>query len=338
MTPSKTLPRTTRLRRLSQLFVALSPLLLAACSTVAPTVTQDLTLPRVQLRGHWLHAEAHGPANAPVLIVLHGGPGADYRYLLGLQALADRYRVVFYDQLGSGLSERVPAEQITVQSFIDDLDAVVAHFGRQRPVHLLGHSWGAMLASAYAGAHPDKIASLVLAEPGFLDQASLAGLQQRGAWPGWRQVAGVSAAWLGQWLVRGEGDAYARDDWFVQQMVALAQPATALCEGRLPPLQGWRGGSPAFQATLGRMMSDKAYASSLDFSRGLAQLQAPVLFLRGSCNEAQGEAHQRRMMALFPPASQARLQRIDGAGHFMFNDQPAASLGAVRQFLDARSG
>jgi pimeloyl-ACP methyl ester carboxylesterase len=44
--------------------------------------------------------------------------GADYRYLLPLKALADDYRVVFYDQRGTGLSPRVPADSITLDSFV----------------------------------------------------------------------------------------------------------------------------------------------------------------------------------------------------------------------------
>ncbi|MEJ6001667.1 alpha/beta fold hydrolase [Paucibacter soli] len=311
---------------------------LVACAGAPPTVPAtaltDPSLPQLRLRGHVFHAEAFGDASLPVLIVLHGGPGADYRYLLGLAALADRYRVVFYDQLGSGLSERVPAAQITVQSFVDDLDAVVQHHAGQRAVHLLGHSWGAMLATAYAGAHPQRVASLVLAEPGFLDADSLAGLQG-GAWPGWRRIFGMSRAWLAQWRVSERDDPYARRDWLIQQMLVIAQPDEALCNGRLPELQGWRAGSPAFDATLGRMMDDAAFAQSLDFARGVEHLRSPVLFLRGACNQAQGEAHQRRMMARFPASSRPQLLSIADAGHFMFNDQPEASMAAVRGFLAA---
>ena len=59
--------------------------------------------------------------------------------------------MVFYDQRGTGLSKRVPALDITVDQFIDDLDAFVDHFGNGKPATLVGHSWGAMLTSAYAG-------------------------------------------------------------------------------------------------------------------------------------------------------------------------------------------
>lgn len=307
-------------------------LALQGCVPMPLTADRNPSLPQVRLNGHVLHAQAFGSPQAPVVVVVHGGPGADHRYLLGLQALADQYRVVFYDQLGSGLSERVPEGQISISSFLADLHAVVGHFSPGRPVALVGHSWGAMLATAYAGQHPQQVSHMVLAEPGFLDADSLAGLQA-GGWPGWQVVAGVARAWLGQWRISVQDDPTARADWFLQQVMPLFSRPDSLCQGQLPPLQAWRFGSPAFAATLGRMRDDPAWAQSLNFAQGLADYRRPVLFLRGACNQAQPEAHQRLMMRRFHPEAQVRLQTVQDAGHYMFNDQPGASLAMVRQFL-----
>ena len=83
---------------------------------VPATVMDDPGLSRLVIDGYTFHGEIFGQSDNPVVIVLHGGPGGDYRSLLGLQALADEYFVVFYDQRGAGLSERVPAEQLTLAS------------------------------------------------------------------------------------------------------------------------------------------------------------------------------------------------------------------------------
>jgi proline iminopeptidase len=296
---------------------------------VPPTLELDASVPRVVLNGYGFHAEHFGPADRPVIIVLHGGPGADYRYLLALKALADDYQVVFYDQRGTGLSPRVPAANISVQTFIDDLDAFVDAFGHGRPVHLLGHSWGAMLASAYTGAHPAKVDKLILAEPAFLDATTMDAFTSRGLPPA-RVMWGFAMAWLGKWFVDTRGDAYARDDWFLLQVLPLTQSADELCEGKLPPLQAWRFGSPNFQATVGRMMDDPAFAKQLDFRRGVDQFQGLTLFMAGACNKAGGETQQRQLMGHF---AHAQLEVIPKAGHFMFNDQPALSLQVVRRFL-----
>lgn len=297
--------------------------------SVPLTVERDATLPRVELKGYTFHAEHFGESGKPVLIVLHGGPGADYRYLLGLKALADDYQVVFYDQRGTGLSPRVPAEDITVQSFITDLDAFVEAFGRGRPVHLIGHSWGAMLASAYTGMYPDKVGRLILAEPAFLDATTIDAFNAGGL-PPLRVIWGFARAWIGKWFVRTHGDVYARDDWFLLQVLPLTQGTNEMCDGHLPAMQAWRFGSPNFQATIGRMMDDPSFAKRLDFRKGVDAFQGPVLFLAGGCDRVVGEAHQRTLMGHF---AHARLEVIPQAGHFMFNDQPERSLATVRTFL-----
>lgn len=307
--------------------------LYAARAGVPPTVEHDPTLPQVRLLGYPFHAEHHGAPGLPVLIVLHGGPGADYRYLLGLKELADSYQVVFYDQRGTGLSPRVPAADITVRTFVEDLDAFVDTFGQGRKVHLLGHSWGAMLASAYTGAHPHKVQSLVMAEPAFLD-ASTSDIFTTGAGPSWQQIVGLGSAWLGKWWVPTGGDPYAREDWFLLQALPLMQHPTELCGGRLPPLQAWRFGSPNFEATIGRMMKDPEFARQLDFRQGTDKFEGAALFLVGACNQLDGATQQRRHLHHY---RQASLVEIPEAGHFMFNDQPARSVAVVREFLAAHT-
>jgi len=75
---------------------------------------------------------------------------------------------VFFDQRGAGLSPRVNPEEITLASALADLDSIVDYYGEGEKVNLVGHSWGAMLTSAYLGQHPEKVDHAVLAEPGFL--------------------------------------------------------------------------------------------------------------------------------------------------------------------------
>ena len=95
------------------------------------------------------------------LIALHGGPGSTHNYFARLERLADERPVVLYDQLGCGRSE--PAQEVdwSVAVFLDELDALRAHLGLER-VHLLGTSWGGMLALEHALARQDSLASLIL--------------------------------------------------------------------------------------------------------------------------------------------------------------------------------
>jgi L-proline amide hydrolase len=105
----------------------------------------------------------HDPALCPLLAV-HGGPGATHRSLRSLEALAeDGRRVVFYDQLGCGRSDR-PEEPVgwSITVFLDELAAVRRALGLRR-VHILGHSWGGMLALEHVLSGGEGVCGLVLA-------------------------------------------------------------------------------------------------------------------------------------------------------------------------------
>ncbi len=114
----------------------------------------------------WYRVAGNGeePGKFP-LLCLHGGPGAAHDYLESLAIMADTgRRVIFYDQLGCGRSaipESKP-EMWTVELFIEEIDAVRQALGLDR-IHLLGQSWGGMLAMEYALTQPSGLESLIVA-------------------------------------------------------------------------------------------------------------------------------------------------------------------------------
>ncbi len=95
------------------------------------------------------------------MLCLHGGPGSTSTYHERLEPLADERAVVRYDQLGCGRSERPENARWTLELFRAEVDAVRAELGLER-VHLLGTSWGGMLALEHALARPGTLAGLVL--------------------------------------------------------------------------------------------------------------------------------------------------------------------------------
>jgi proline-specific peptidase len=103
------------------------------------------------------------PAMFP-LLVLHGGPGESHDYLEPLEELADTGRpIVFYDQLGGGNSDQPNDPSLwSVELFLDELATVRQELGLDH-IHLLGYSWGGMLAMEYALTRPEGLASLILA-------------------------------------------------------------------------------------------------------------------------------------------------------------------------------
>jgi proline-specific peptidase len=98
---------------------------------------------------------------APTVLVLHGGPGGSHDCLLSLVDLAERgFRVVLFDQLGCGQSE-LPTDRslFTMPHHVEETEGVRRALGLG-PVHLLGSSYGGLLALAVALAHPDGLRSL----------------------------------------------------------------------------------------------------------------------------------------------------------------------------------
>ncbi|HLJ87217.1 MAG TPA: proline iminopeptidase-family hydrolase [Candidatus Angelobacter sp.] len=97
------------------------------------------------------------------LVVVHGGPGASHDYFLPyLLPLARTHRVVFIDERGSGRSEKLEdASLYTVEAMVDDVEAVRRSLGLGK-ISLLGHSYGGVLAQAYAFKYQKNLSHLIL--------------------------------------------------------------------------------------------------------------------------------------------------------------------------------
>ncbi|HET8625411.1 MAG TPA: alpha/beta fold hydrolase [Gemmatimonadales bacterium] len=101
----------------------------------------------------------------PPVVVLHGGPGASFDYLLpGFDALADGRTLIYYDQRGGGRSP-IPRDQpVGWRDHVADLEALRAVWGVER-LTILGYSWGGLLAQLYAIEHRERVERLALVCP-----------------------------------------------------------------------------------------------------------------------------------------------------------------------------
>src|SRR5579872_4261 len=111
----------------------------------------------------WYRSVGGGEHKGIPLLLLHGGPGFPHDYLDNLSALAsETRRVIFYDQLGCGRSDQPnEPERWQVPRFVDEVGMVRKALGLER-VHILGQSWGGMLAIEYALTQPEGLVSLIL--------------------------------------------------------------------------------------------------------------------------------------------------------------------------------
>ena len=173
---------------------------MAACAEKRQPVEAYLPVPDGRI---WYRVSGSGRGTS--VILLHGGPGYSSFYLKALEALGDERPVVRYDQLGGGKSDRISDTTLyTIPHFVRELDSLRAYLGYPR-VHLVGHSWGTILAVEYYRAHPEHVASLTLASAALdipawernarrlvgtlSDSAQRAGSPPRG--PAWMDIRGT---------------------------------------------------------------------------------------------------------------------------------------------------
>lgn len=99
------------------------------------------------------------------ILFLHGGPGFPPYNFSCLETLGDKRPVVLYHQLGCGKSDRPSDPKLwTLERFVDELRTVREALGLKR-LHLMGHSWGASLATEYALNYAEGVESMILSSP-----------------------------------------------------------------------------------------------------------------------------------------------------------------------------
>jgi proline iminopeptidase len=115
----------------------------------------------------------------PLVVVLHGGPGAHHDYLLPqFDRLAVRRELFYYDQRGGGRSPVARDVPVGWQEHVADLEAVRELLGLER-LRLCGYSWGGLLAVLYLLEHPDRVERLALVSPASITARYRAEFERR---------------------------------------------------------------------------------------------------------------------------------------------------------------
>jgi proline iminopeptidase len=292
---------------------------------VPETVAEDPSLPAIDLNGTRLHSEAFGDPEGPVIITLHGGPGGDYRYLLPLRALADDgYRVVFWDQRGTGLSQRHDPDTVDLDVYLEDLRQIIDYYAPGRPVVFIGKSWGAMYATAFINQYGDyggRIQGAILTEPGAFTDEQLDGFISR-------LQASLSlvgeefndALWAGQFVSPAD---HARADYQAGLLAIRGAPSEHRDPNNLPPF--WRAGALA-----GQRLQSLAKKDGFDWTTNLDAFTHKVLFLRGDLNTAATLEHQQELAAAYPSSE---IETIENVGHQVIWERPDDYLTHVRAYL-----
>jgi proline iminopeptidase len=295
---------------------------------VPKTVVEDFGLPSITLNGTTLHAETYGNPDSSMVVFLHGGPGSDYRNGLNAKQLADNgYFVVFYDQRGTGLSQRHDKDSYSIRLYLDDLSAVIKHYrtSAHQKVFLFGHSWGGMLAAAYINAYPDSIDGAIFAEAGGFNKQLLDEYGEASRKLNVFSEVTNDVLYYDQFLTGRENEHEVLD--YRMAIASSYSYAEGNNEGNTGPSPFWRNGGAVYQA-----FSDIAVNEGFDFTTHLNQFRPEVLFIYGENNKSYGLSFAQKEAAFF---SNTKIVQIDDAGHEMIYSKWNSVHHAVLTYLNA---
>lgn len=303
---------------------------------VLPTVQFDTTLPSITIDSVTFHGETFGDSTNPVVVVVHGGPGNDYRYLLPIKDLADNYFVVFYDQRGSGLSPRVNPAELNLENSLADLKRIMDHYSPEKPVFLIGHSWGAMLSSGITAKYPERVARVVLAEPGLLNSEMAEKYKQSFQIKPSKELLKEGLIALFESFHIEERDGQERIDYLMAKISMLDLPDNPMkgyfCNGDAGSghLPFWRMSAASSMHIQQDAMKDSVV--DIDLISGIEHYPDTVLFITGECNSIIGTEYQKGHTKHFPRVIH---REISGAGHTMFGEKPDQTLLEVRHYFES---
>jgi proline iminopeptidase len=270
------------------------------------------------------------------LLILHGGPGASHDYFLPyLLPLSRSHRLIFIDERGSGRSEKLDDPSgYTVEAMVEDVEAVRQGLALGR-IDLLGHSYGGVLAQAYALRHPEELRHLVLCST-FHSTRKMNEVFERlkeKMPPELRaKIDKLEADGL-----FGKGKAFEKNRYTAEYMSA------AWGEGYFPYLYGRRP-DPNFDPGSSGQMSWDLYRAmwgshgefvidgnltSVEYADRLPGIKVPTLITVGDHDECDPSL-SREMQRLIPGS---RLVVLPDSGHMTFVDQPVLFVRAVDEFL-----
>ncbi len=274
------------------------------------------------------------------LMVVHGGPGADLTYFLPyLLPLARTHRLIFIDERGSGRSQRLQdASQYTVENMVEDVEdvRVALKLGK---ISLLGHSYGGVLAQAYALKYQANLSHLILNStfPSTKQMNEVLAREKAQMPPDkLKRLNELEAAGL-----FGKGEAWEHGRYPVEYAGLAWGP------GYFPFLYGARpdptydpqgqetGTSWGLYRTMwgehGEFVID-GNLKSVEYVDRLATLKVPTLVMAGDHDECDPSLSRE----MHEKIAGSELVILPNSGHMNFVDQPDLWEKAVEGFVDGK--
>jgi proline iminopeptidase len=292
----------------------------------------------VDTNGVLIYAKTVG--QGPPLVILHGGPGASHDYLLPhLLPLARHHRLVFIDERGSGKSQKLAdASGYTVEAMVEDVEGLRLALGLGK-IDLLGHSYGGVLAQAYALKYQANLSHLVLASTFHSTKAMNEVFRKMKANMPEELRARIDR--MEAEGLYGHGKPFERNRYTSEYMIA------AWGEGYFPYVYANRPNpneDPVQDGVMAWDLYREMWGShgefvidgnlkSVEYADRLPSIKVPTLVISGDHDECDPSL-ARDMHARI---AGSKLVVLPQSGHMTFVDQPALFLESVDKFLGTAS-
>lgn len=272
-----------------------------------------------------LHYLSRGPADAPPLLLIHGGRDHAHSWDFVAQRLCDKWRVIAPDLRGHGDSAWAPGAHYAMDDFLLDLCELTATLGLSE-FSLVGHSLGGNIALRYAGLFPEQVRRLVVIE---------------GLGPAPALVAREDAADIGErlrtWISRRRARADRKPRLYPDADAAVSRMRATnphLTEKRAHYLvqTGTRrldDGNLVFKHDPALDLGSPIDLSTAQKHRLWSNVACPTLLVYGRESWASDPAMDGRA-AYF---RNARVEMFDNAGHWIHHDREAEFIALLREFL-----
>ena len=267
-------------------------------------------------------------ARAPLLL-LNGGPGLSHEYLREMRALAPYAQLVFYDQRGTGNSDKADRATYTMDANVEDLENLRRGLGFER-VRVLGHSWGGILAQAYILKYPDAVTKLILADT----FSSIGDLQATFD----RMLAAVPPETRALYEKYERAGLYRDGDTYPPEYQAALEVAYQGIYISIPPPEYLQNSFSRIAYDVYRVMwgdeSEFRITGTLkdfDFFPRLHEIRVPTLVLAGA-HDMPTPAMTQKMADAIP---NARCEIFEQSCHFPFLEEPEKFVRVLAEFFDA---
>ncbi len=276
-------------------------------------------------QGLKLYYEIEG--NGEPLLLLNGGPGFPHDYLKDLRPLASAAQLVFFDQRGTGKSDKTDASGYTIDAHVEDVEQLRRELGLER-CGVFGHSWGGMLAQAYVLKYPDHVSKLILADTfSSIEDCNATLARMRASVPD--EVRAVYDKYEREGLYVGR-DRY--PDEYQAALDVAYEPVTI----SVPP-------PPALQNMFNHVAYDvyrtmwgeetdfkvTGTLAQFDVEARLHEIRVPTLVIVGASDMPTVAMAEETARAI----PQARLEVFEHSRHFPFLEEPDKFLRIMREFL-----